>query len=149
MRQKGKIENFGRMIDLIIERYNEIESTLPLLSRELSSAERKTLKKVAQMGSVAVGDIGKSLGMPASTTTWIVGGLVKRDIFKKVQDKNDRRKYWISLTDKGSALSRLMERIPDRIANDILYKFSDDDKARFLELVEGTIEKIETDLSII
>ncbi len=149
MKQKGKAENFGKMIDLIVERYNEIESTLPLLSRELSSAERKALKKVAQKGTVAIGDIGKSLGMPASTTTWIVGGLVKRDIFRKVQDKNDRRKYWIDLTDKGSALSRLMERIPDRIANDILYKFSDDERARFLELVEGTLEKIETDRSII
>ena len=110
-------DTLARMVDFIVERYRQIESSLPLLSRELSHVERRALRVVSREQRVTIGDIGAALGTPASTTTWVVGQLVDRDIFKRSRDAKDRRKVWIELAGKGDALARLLERIPDRIAS--------------------------------
>ena len=94
--------------------------------RELSSVERRALKVVSKAKRVTIGAIGAALETPPSTTTWIVSQLVEREIFKRTRDTKDRRKVWIELAGKGDALARLMERIPDRIAADLLYKVDDD-----------------------
>lgn len=130
------------LIDLIIDRYQEIESTLPLLSRELSGPERKALKLVAHSGKIAIGGIGDKLNMPPSTTTWLVGNMVKRSIFKRAPDKLDRRKTWIELTDKGAALAGLMDRIPDRIAADLLLKLEPAQRNTFVVLVDKALSNI-------
>jgi len=133
----------GRLIELLVDRYQEIESTLPLLSRELSYSERKALKVVASAGRINIGGIGSALAMPPSTTTWLVGGMVKRGILKREQDKKDRRKIWIELSDKGDSLARLMERIPDRIAADLLYKLDPAQRDAFVDLVAAALARAE------
>lgn len=128
---------------LVVERYQEIESTLPLLSRELNQMERKALKAVAQGKRMTIGAIGSALGLPPSTTTWLVGGLVGKEVFRRESDANDRRKVWIELADKGVSLARLMERIPDRIAADLLYKLDPDQRELFAALVESALGRME------
>jgi DNA-binding MarR family transcriptional regulator len=136
-------ERVKLLIDIIVNRYQQIESTVPLLSKELSEAERKVLKVVASVKKVTIGSIGKALNLPASTTTWLVGNLVKRSILKREQDQSDRRKIWIGLTEKGGALAGLMERIPDRIAADLLYKLDPEQRQTFVLLVDKALSKIE------
>lgn len=133
----------ARLVELLVGQYQDIESTLPLLSRELSHSERKALKIVSGAGRISIGEIGKSLQSPPSTTTWLVGGMVKRGIFKREQDEKDKRKVWIELTDKGEALARLMERIPDRIASDLLYKLEPGQRDTFIELVGVAMSRME------
>ncbi len=133
----------GQLIELMVTRYQEIESTLPLLSRELSHSERQALKVVAKAGRITIGGIGKGIGAPPSTTTWLVTGLSDRRIFKRTRDEQDRRKIWIELSEKGEALARLMERIPDRIAADLLYKLDPDQREAFTDLVDVALSRIE------
>lgn len=132
----------ARLVALVVERYQEIESTLPLLSRELSHMERKALKLVAMGKRMTIGAIGASLGLPPSTTTWLVGSLVSKDVFRREADANDRRKVWIELAGKGVSLARLMERIPDRIAADLLYKLDPDQREVFAGLVETALDRM-------
>ncbi len=132
------------LIQYIIDRCQEIESTLPLLSRELSGpAERRALKLVARAKRITIGGIGEKLNMPPSTTTWLVGNMVKRSIFKRQRDQRDRRKTWIELSEKGDALAGLIERIPDRIAADLLYKLDPDQRDAFVELVDIALNRID------
>lgn len=133
----------AKLVGLVVERYQEIESTLPLLSRELSQMERKALKVVAQGKRMTIGAIGAALGLPPSTTTWLVGGLVNREVFRRENDANDRRKVWIALAEKGVSLARLMERIPDRIAADLLYKLDPDQREIFTGLVDTALSRME------
>lgn len=139
-KETGKL---GQLVELMVTRYQEIESTLPLLSRELSHSERQALKVVAKAGKITIGLIGKGIGAPPSTTTWLVTGLCDRQIFKRTRDEQDRRKIWIELSEKGEALARLMERIPDRIAADLLYKLEPDQREAFTDLVDLALSKIE------
>ncbi|MBI5814585.1 MAG: MarR family transcriptional regulator [Nitrospinae bacterium] len=143
MQPTKESEKVGKLINLIVDRYASIESTLPLLTRELSHSERKVLKLVAGKGKITIGSIGSSLGIPASTTTWLIAGLVKKDILKRHQDQGDKRKSWIELADKGTALARLMERIPDRIAADLLYKLEPAQREDFITLVDKAVGRIE------
>lgn len=136
-------ERVKLLIDLIVDRYREIESTVPLLSKELSGAERKVLKVVAGVKRITIGSIGETLNMPPSTTTWLVGNLVKRSIFKRERDEGDRRKTWIELTEKGNALAGLMDRIPDRIAADLLYKLDPEQRKVFVSLVDEALNRID------
>jgi DNA-binding MarR family transcriptional regulator len=133
----------ARLVALVVERYEEIESTLPLLSRELSPMERKALKAVARGKRMTIGAIGAALNLPPSTTTWLVGGLVDREVFRRENDVKDRRKVWIELAGKGMSLARLMERIPDRIAADLLYKLDPDQRDVFAGLVETALGRME------
>lgn len=133
----------AKLVALVVERYQEIESTLPLLSRELSPMERKVLKVVARGRRMTIGAIGAALKLPPSTTTWLVGGLVGREVFRRESDVDDRRKVWIELAGKGMSLARLMERIPDRIAADLLYKLDPDQRAVFAGLVDTALGRME------
>lgn len=133
----------AKLVALVVERYQEIESTLPLLSRELSQMERKALKVVASGGRMTIGAIGAALGLPPSTATWLVGSLVGKEVFRRESDAHDRRKVWIELAGKGASLARLMERIPDRIAADLLYKLDPDQRAVFAGLVETALGRME------
>ena len=133
----------AKLVALVVEQYQEIESTLPLLSRELSPMERKALKVVARGRRMTIGAIGSALDLPPSTTTWLVGALVSREVFRRESDANDRRKVWIELAGKGISLARLMERIPDRIAADLLYKLDPDQRAVFAGLVETALGRME------
>lgn len=135
-------ERVKLLIDMIVDRYKEIESTVPLLSKELSEAERKVLKVVAGAKRVTIGSIGETLNMAASTTTWLVGNLVRRSILKRERDQSDRRKTWIELAEKGSALARLIDRIPDRIAADLLYKLDPEQRKVFVSLVDKALNRI-------
>ncbi len=117
---------------------------MPLLSRELSGSERKAVKLVANARRMTISSIGSSLLMPASTTTWLVNNLVKREIFTRQRDSVDRRKTWISLSEKGAALAGLMERIPDRIAADLLYKLEPEQRHTFVGLVDKALHKIDS-----
>lgn len=132
----------ARLVELVVERYQQIESTLPLLSRELSHVERKALKVVSQGKRMTIGAIGASLGLPASTTTWLVGSLVSRAVFRRETDGKDRRKVWIELAGKGQSLARLMERIPDRIAADLLYQLDPGQREVFTSLVETALDRM-------
>ena len=141
----GNSDTLAQMVDFVVDRYRQIESSLPLLSRELSPVERRALKVVSTHQRVTIGAIGTALDTPPSTTTWIVGQLVDREIFKRTRDTHDRRKVWIELAGKGDALARLMERIPDRIASDLLYKVEEEEQAAFLDLIETVMARIEED----
>ena len=131
------------LVDLIIDRYQKIESTLPLLAKELSHTERKALKLVAMAGRMTIGGVGAALMMPASSTTWTVNNLVKRGIFRREPDQEDKRKTWITLAERGEALAGLMDRIPDRIAADLLYKLDKEQREAFAALVAAALERIE------
>lgn len=131
------------LVDLIVGRYQKIESSLPLLVRELNPMERKALRLVAGAGRMTVGHVGEALSLPASTTTWMVGNLVKRGVFRREHDPADKRKIWISIGEKGEALAGLMDRIPDRIAADLLYKLEPEQRDAFVDLVEAALAKIE------
>jgi DNA-binding MarR family transcriptional regulator len=131
------------LVDLIVDRYHKIESSLPLLVRELNPVERKALRLVASAGKMTVGHVGEALAMPPSTTTWMVGNLVKKGVFRREHDPADKRKIWISLGEKGEALAGLMDRIPDRIAADLLYKLDKDQRDAFVDLVEAALARIE------
>ena len=136
-------EAVKRLVDLIIDRYQKIESTLPLLAKELSHTERKALKLVAASERMTIGHIGEALSMPPSSTTWTVNNLVKKGVFAREPDATDKRKTWISLADRGDALAGLMNRIPDRIAADLLYKFDKEQREVFVELVTSALDRIE------
>jgi len=131
------------LVDLIVERYHKIESSLPLLAKELSHTERKALRLVAAEGKVTIGGVGAALSLPPSSTTWMVGNMVKRGIFRRDPDPVDKRKTWITLAERGEALSGLMERIPDRIAADLLYKLDKEQRDAFVELVEQALARID------
>ncbi|MDH5477015.1 MAG: MarR family transcriptional regulator [Nitrospinota bacterium] len=132
-----------RLVDMIIDRYQKIESTLPLLAKELSHTERKALKLVAASQKMTIGHIGEALKMPPSSTTWTVNNLVKRGVFRREPDTTDKRKTWIALAERGEALAGLMDRIPDRIASDLLYKLDKEQREIFVELVTAALERIE------
>jgi len=142
MQPTNESASVGALVDLIVDRYHEIESTLPLLNRELSAPERRALKLVAHEKRITIGAIGSKLGMPPSTTTWVVNNLVKKEIFRREPDREDRRKTWIRLAGKGEALSGLLDRIADRIASDLLYKLEPAQRHVFTELVQAALNRI-------
>jgi len=139
-RESGQVKE---LVDLIVTRYHQIESTVPLLSRELTDTGRKALKVVARAGRITIGHLGAALDAPPSTTTWVVNDLVSRGIFKRARDTGDRRKTWLELDEKGRALAGLMERIPDRIAADLLYKLDESQREQFVALVGVALTRIE------
>ena len=142
MRPTKESARIGELVDYVVDRYGKIESTLPLLNREMSATERKALKVVARAKRITIGNIGQALGAPPSTTTWLVNNMVGRMIFKRERDKADRRKTWISLDAKGEALAGLTARISDRIAADILYKLDPLQRDTFVSLVENALGRI-------
>ncbi len=71
---------------------------------DLTAAEIGLLMVVGQFGKVTSKKLSQMMDITPATVSQYVRKLRNRELFYQVQDNNDRRLWWLSLTDKGQCM---------------------------------------------
>jgi MarR family transcriptional regulator, organic hydroperoxide resistance regulator len=78
------------------------------------------LRVLAERGELNQLDLSKRVGMASTTAVPALDSMEKRGLLKRRRDPNDRRKYYVVLTDKGRCLvDKLLPRIGDMIVDSL------------------------------
>lgn len=117
---------------------NNLESLGISVSAYLSLAHLATVEKdkVQKLGRVA--------SISSGTITHTINKLLKDDLIERIQDSDDKRVFWLKITEKG--LNRFNEVHAQHMIylDSILSPFSESEKNEFIEQVKyfgKTIEK--------
>lgn len=85
-------------------------------------------------------EIRRQLSVTGATVTYMLTGLEKEGLVTRVRNQEDRRSFQVALTASGQEMAeRLLPMIP-RLSIELWKDFSDEDRARFLDLLLRFIE---------
>ncbi len=86
-----------------------------------------TLETLLREGPLPVRALASRLGLDASTVTRSVDGLVREGLVRRRRDeRRDRRRVFVALTDRGRALAQKLEDCADAYSDEILARIPRD-----------------------
>ena len=94
-----------------------------------------TLAKLDEAGALSQNALGRLTAMDAATIKGVVDRLGKRGLVGTENDKTDRRRTIVSLTDKGRTLFKEFEANAKRVTAETLAPLSESEQAIFLHLL--------------
>ncbi len=93
-------------------------------------------KIIATEGRITPQSLAKSVGRDKAQITRMVAELVKRDYVRKIDNADDGRSVWLSLSDKGVAFTQVFLHQEKQIEARMLQALSSDEQAVFSVLLE-------------
>ena len=98
-------------------------------------------------GKLRMSDIAKILSRDKSTITTLIAKMEKNGYLKKTHCKEDKRVYYISLTNKAYKIQNKFQKMSEYIIN-ISYKgFSEEDKDLIIQLTEKVRNNFDKELT--
>lgn len=88
------------------------------------------------MDDMTFGRFAEVLNVTKPSVTEIVNKLIKLGCVEKKRCKNDRRIFYIELTDKGRNIARLQYLAEQRVVDIIFKEFNDDEIELFVNLIK-------------
>ena len=102
---------------------------------DLTSMQFATLAKLNEAGALSQNALGRLTAMDAATIKGVVGRLGKRGLVQTENDKTDRRRTIVSLTDAARELFARLEAEGHKVTQETLAPLSKDEQALFLHLL--------------
>ncbi|WEF10433.1 MarR family transcriptional regulator [Pectobacterium actinidiae] len=93
-------------------------------------------KIIATEGRITPQSLAKSVGRDKAQITRMVAELVKRDYVRKIDNPDDGRSVWLSLSDKGVAFTQVFLHQEKQIEARMLQALSSDEQVVFSVLLE-------------
>jgi DNA-binding MarR family transcriptional regulator len=95
---------------------------------------------------MTMGDLGRALNVPLSTATRIVDLLVKNGSVQRLPDPDDRRVVRVGLTENGTALYGVIDRVIYHRVERMLRPFSPDERETLIALLRKLVTGLEESL---
>lgn len=90
-------------------------------------------------GRLTMKQIARGIDRSKSTLTQLIDKLIKEGYVKKQRSTEDRRYYYIILTEKGWSIKSYFEEISHRVINKFFKDFSQEDIDIFLKMLNKVI----------
>jgi DNA-binding MarR family transcriptional regulator len=87
-----------------VHRLYDVEAQKILDREAISIAHWYYLRVLAERGKLNQLELSKRVGIASTTAVPALDNMEKRGLLKRIRDPNDRRKYYVSLTDSGRQL---------------------------------------------
>lgn len=129
----------------ILRCFNKSNQTIikKINSSDLCVGQPKILEYLLEHGEARVVEIAEGCVLDKSTVTGIVQRMEKRNLIKKTENKEDARSKNISLTEFGKERAFEIKKIVNEVDDMALKGFSDNEKAKFLEMLNRVIDNLE------
>lgn len=80
--------------------------------------------------------LGKVASITSGTITHVVSKMIEKGLVKKNQDKNDKRVYWVEITDFGREIFKSINEEYMIHLNELLCNLDETDKKAFIKQLE-------------
>ncbi|MCR8745083.1 MarR family winged helix-turn-helix transcriptional regulator [Romboutsia lituseburensis] len=102
---------------------------------DVNKTQLRALMFIRNYGAISMTDLCAKLNIEKGSLTSMVDDLTKKGYVIRTKDLSDRRKYLISITEKGTILaSDFMDKLSDRL-EEKLFKLNEDDQKRYMEAI--------------
>lgn len=91
-------------------------------------SEYPILAHLYEVGRAKTQKLGQVAVITSGTITHTVNKLVKQGYVEKVQDEEDRRVYWVQITQEGRAAFHKVHKAHIKYLNYLLEEFTEDEK---------------------
>ncbi len=98
------------------------------------------LDTIARLDHPTFSDLARNLRVSKPSVTAIVGKLLQKGYVEKVRSAEDRRAFYVLMTEKGQALSRLHDNIHRRIAEHFTQALDENETAAIFPPVGQSVE---------
>jgi DNA-binding MarR family transcriptional regulator len=103
-----------------------------------------TLELLQQEGAKTVRELANGLGLDTSTVTRVVDVLVRDGLLRRARDeKRDRRRVFVSLTERGHRLAKQLEACSDAYCERILTRIPRDRREDVLHALRVLVDAID------
>jgi DNA-binding MarR family transcriptional regulator len=133
---------FDQLIAILTRSFAEFESQALNQGElaELSMKQLVYLDTIAGLDHPTFSDLAKRLEISKPSVTAIVSKLMQKGYVEKVQSDEDRRSYYVLLTDKGKALSQMHANIHRRIAEHFTQALDEHELHQFARLLNKALK---------
>jgi DNA-binding MarR family transcriptional regulator len=133
---------FDQLIAILTSTFAELESQALNESElaELSMKQMVYLETIARLDHPTFSDLAKNLGVSKPSVTAIVSKLLQKGYVEKIQSAEDRRAFYVLLTDKGRALSRLHDNLHRRIAEHFIHALDEHELHQLARLLNKALK---------
>ncbi|CEH35236.1 MarR family winged helix-turn-helix transcriptional regulator [Romboutsia lituseburensis] len=102
---------------------------------DVNKTQLRALMFIRNYGAISMTDLCAKLNIEKGSLTSMVDDLTKKGYVIRTKDLSDRRKYLISITEKGTILaSDFMGKLSDRL-EEKLFKLNEEDQKRYMEAI--------------
>lgn len=102
---------------------------------ELTPMQFATLAKLTEAGALSQNALGRLTAMDGATIKGVVDRLKKHGLVQTENDKTDRRRTIVSLTDQGRGLLAGLTAAAQTVSDETLKPLTDSEQAMFLHLL--------------
>ncbi len=133
---------FDQLIAMLTRSFAELESQALSESElaELSMKQLVYLDAIASLDHPTFSDLAHRLGVSKPSVTAIVGKLLQKGYVEKIQSSEDRRAFYVLLTEKGKALSQMHENLHRRIAEHFIHALDEHELHQFARLLSKALK---------
>ena len=134
--------SFDQLIAILTRSFAELESQALNESElaELSMKQLIYLDTIARLDHPTFSDLARRLGVSKPSVTAIVGKLLQKGYVEKIQSAEDRRAFYVLLTEKGKALSQLHENLHRRIAEHFTHALDEHELHQLARLLSKALK---------
>ncbi|WP_436788761.1 MarR family winged helix-turn-helix transcriptional regulator [Yinghuangia sp. YIM S10712] len=102
------------------------------------------LRRVKKVGPLPMGELARLTNMDPGATARQVGQLEREGYVKRSPSPDDGRVSLVSLTPRGDAVRRRLTSVMDQHLNEMLSKWSEEDRAAFAVLLGRFVDDMAT-----
>ncbi len=132
-------ENINRVNEILEEFYKLFYKTEDMaLKRGIKCLTHTELHLIEAIGeeSLTMNELSDKIGITMGTATVAVSKLTEKGFIARVRSNSDRRKVYVSLTDKGSKALTYHNNYHKMIMSSITENIADKDLSHFIEIFE-------------
>jgi len=140
---------FREVVNQLSQRFNALQRGEKCCFG-VTMSQCMTLEMLHQQGRRTVRELAEGLALDTSTVTRVVDVLVRDGLVRRARDeKQDRRRVFVSLSERGRRLAKKLEASADEYCERILGRIPQEqheDVLRALALVVSAIDELPEDL---
>lgn len=133
---KGNVQELNDAITAIVRAYMVLDTqTATSPTQALTRQELHVIERIGRQGPAIMRELADYLGVAVNTTTTVVNNLEAKQIVCRGRSEENRRKVWVSLTNRGQKVydAHLSEQF--RTAELLLSSLNADEQQIYLVLM--------------
>lgn len=109
----------------------------------LSSTDMSTLETVYLLNSPTYKDLSDFLKISTPNVNYRINKLIEKGYLRREQDKRDKRRYFLNVTDKYLDYYCMNDKLMEHVANQVRSRLSPEELDQFERLFSILIEEME------
>lgn len=139
------MQNNSKIIELIFEFSRYLKGSMSVKSQfaDLSMLQMQALIFIAGNPDSTMSEIAKHFAIELPSATSLINKLYKTGLVERKQDKEDRRKIYVVLTEKGVQLFKEGKKVRKQQIEKVLAYLTEAEKEKMQEILEKICNSLE------